>query len=138
MNGNFIQFVEGRFLDKIGRTLLWKVARMIIGLTPMFATMFFIVHVVLLIKGYDYELAYVVCSYSFTGFLAWIVISFAFQFSYMHRAFITYNYLVSFCIDFQREVGFGSWLMPARWFVLSIGLLVVAELVRIKLYKNKV
>lgn len=129
MKENLVQKLERVFLSKVDRVKIWKAARFIIGLLPLISSVMFVVHIMLLLQGYDYEIAYVICSYSFLGFLAWMIISFAFQYNYMHRACITYNYLVSFCTDFQREIGFGAWLEPARWFVLSIGVLIVTELI---------
>ncbi len=130
MKKNWVERIDETVLGKLERTLIWRIARAVIGILPLLGTLFFVVHVALLVKGYDFELAYVACSYSFSGFLAWIVVSVAFQFNWMHRAFISYNYLVSFCIDFQREVGFGSWLMPARWFVLALGVIIIADFIR--------
>lgn len=129
MKKNWVERMDETILGRLERTWIWRIARFIVGAFPLIGTLFFVVHVALLVKGYDFELAYVVCSYSFTGFLAWIAVSVAFQFNWMHRTLISYNYLVSFCIDFQREVGFGSWLMPARWFVLALGVVIVTDFV---------
>lgn len=129
MKKNLVQKLDEIILGKLERIWLWRVARAVIGIVPVLATLFFMVHTSLLIHGYDCSLAYVFYSYSFTGFITWIMISVTFQFNWMHRAFISYNYLVSFCVDFQREVGFGNWLTPARWFVLALGVVIVADFI---------
>lgn len=129
MKKNLAQKLDEIILGKIERIWLWRVARSVIGIVPVLATLFFMVHTALLIHGYDCSLAYMFYSYSFTGFITWIVISVTFQFNWMHRAFISYNYLVSFCVDFQREVGFGNWLIPARWFVLVLGVVIVCDFI---------
>lgn len=135
MSKNLVQRVEDRVIGRIGRTMVWRIARFVVGATPPLATLLFITHIILQIAGHDYEFAYVICSYSLTGFIAWIVISLAFQFDWTHRAFISYNYLVSFCVDFHREIGFGVWLGSARWLVLTIGLCLVCDYARNK-YKK--
>ena len=129
MKANFLQYLDEAILGKVERTLVWRVTRFGIGILPLLASLMFVIHIFLLIRGYDFGLAYVFCSYSFTGFLVWIAISVTFQFNWMHRAFSSYSYLVSFCVDFNREVGFGSWLMPARWFVFALGVLMLADFI---------
>lgn len=60
---------------------------------------------------------------SLFGFIVWIIISLAYGFCWVHRAFITYGVLISFCIDFQRSFGFGVLRQPLHLQMVALGLL---------------
>ena len=50
------------------------------------------------------------------------ILSIAYEFCWVHRAFVLYDYLVSISIEHQIEVGFGDWLHPVRILKIVIGL----------------
>lgn len=53
----------------------------------------------------------------------WIIVSLAYGFCWVHRAFATYGVLISFCIDFQRSFGFGGLSEPLHLLMVALGLL---------------
>ena len=44
------------------------------------------------------------------------------SFDPQHRAFVTYGVLISFCIDFQRTIGFGVLRQPLHLAMVILGL----------------
>lgn len=79
-------------------------------------------HVIQLLFGWNFYLA----EYSFSlPLFPWLVCmlwSKAFNFCAMHRCFISYTTLVTYCINIQEDVGFNN-LILARVIVCLIGLI---------------
>lgn len=61
-----------------------------------------------------------------------LLFSFALGFCRLHRAFILYNWLMLFCIHFERVVGFRSLLHPMHYLMAATGLTLLALLYRKK------
>ena len=54
MKANFLQYLDEAILGKVERTLVWKVTRF--GILPLLASLMFVTHIFLLIRGYDFGL----------------------------------------------------------------------------------
>ncbi len=78
-------------------------------------------HCALLLLGVSLPLAEYACGMSFLT--CWLLMAFsrALRFCVLHRALIVHTMLVSACISFERIVGFGPALRPARVVMLAVG-----------------
>jgi hypothetical protein len=54
----------------------------------------------------------------------------------VHRAFITYGVLISFCIDFQRSFGFGGLSEPLHLLMVALGLLLFFVFIKKKAWNE--
>lgn len=104
---DFIERKEKVLLAALGKSWLWKASRLIIGIIPPVGALVMLVHCTLLSFGIRAKLTEWIFDCSLFGFIAWIIVSLAYGFCWVHRAFATYGVLISFCIDFQRSFGFG-------------------------------
>lgn len=104
---DFIERKEKILLAALGKSWLWKASRLIIGIIPPVGAFVMLVHCSLLSMGFRVKLTEWIFDCSLFGFIAWIIVSLAYGFCWVHRAFATYGVLISFCIDFQRSFGFG-------------------------------
>lgn len=102
---------------------LIMLSRVAVGVIPPFGSLIMMLHCILLVCGIHSTLTQWIYDCSLFGFVAWIILSFGFGFCWVHRAFISYGMLVTFCIDYQRTVGVGSWLIPLRWLSIIIGII---------------
>lgn len=117
-------YIEGReriMLSLIGKCRIWKMSRVVLGLIPPTGALVMLLHCVLLTIGVKVELTEWVFDCSLFGFVAWIIVSLAYGFCWVHRAFITYGVLMSFCIDYQRTIGFGFMLQPLHVTMVVLG-----------------
>nr|WP_294873551.1 hypothetical protein [Prevotella sp.] len=96
---------------------------MIIGIIPTVGALIMLVHCTLLSFGILVKLTEWIFDCSIFGFIAWIIVSLAYGFCWVHRAFATYGVLISFCIDFQRSFGFGVLRQPLHLLMVALGLL---------------
>lgn len=126
-----------KFFDKIDRLLVLKIGvtnsrrlgRFLVGLIPFIGTITFVIHCVLLIGGGESHIAGFLFKFAFLWFALLTILSIAFEFCWVHRAFLLYDYLIGVCIEHQEYVGFGVWLTPLRWFFLVFGLLLLLAFV---------
>lgn len=82
-------------------------------------------HVIALIFGYDTALhEFLVDGCLIACVMQWLL-SVYFHFCNWHRACIIYNYIVSVCIDYQREFDMGQLRYPMRYIVITIGLIIL-------------
>lgn len=102
---DFIERKEKILLAALGKSWLWKASRLIIGIIPPVGALVMLVHCTLLSFGIRAKLTEWIFDCSLFGFIAWIIVSLAYGFCWVHRAFATYGVLISFCIDFQRSFG---------------------------------
>lgn len=98
---DFIERKEKVLLAALGKSWLWKASRLIIGIIPPVGALVMLVHCTLLSFGIRVKLTECIFDCSLFGFIVWIIISLAYGFCWVHRAFITYGVLISFCIDFR-------------------------------------
>lgn len=67
-----------------------------------------------------------------------LILSKQLGFCSLHRHFIAYTSIVSYCIKFQSSIGFGNFLMPMRWIMLMVGVFLFIILIRhIAIHKVK-
>lgn len=86
-------------------------------------------HCALLLLGVSLPLAEYACGMSFLT--CWLLMAFsrALRFCALHRALIIHTMLVSACISFERIIGFGAALRPARVVMLAVGAALLAAAV---------
>lgn len=133
---DYIGRKERKLLSVLGKSLLWKASRLLVGIIPMVGAFVMFLHCCLLSLGYRARLTEWIYDCSVFGFVAWIIVSLAYGFCWVHRAFITYGVAVSFCIDFQRTVGFGSLLQPLHILMVGIGAFLLFVFVRLKAWNE--
>ena len=71
---------------------------------------------------------------SVTDMIALMAASYTFRFCRLHREFILYAFIISFCVDYQVVYGFGEYLLHARVCTFIYGL---SLLIRLILRKGK-
>ena len=125
---DFIERKEKVLLAALGKSWLWKASRLIIGIIPTVGALIMLVHCTLLSFGILVKLTEWIFDCSIFGFIAWIIVSLAYGFCWVHRAFATYGVLISFCIDFQRSFGFGVLRQPLHLLMVALGLLALLRL----------
>lgn len=59
-----------------------------------------------------------------------IILSKQLGFCSIHRHMIVYTSIMSYCIKFQKDIGFGVMLMPMRWIMLVSGVILFIVLIR--------
>lgn len=59
-----------------------------------------------------------------------IILSKQLGFCSLHRHFIAYTSIVSYYIKFQNSIGFGNFLIPMRWVILIVGIILFIILIR--------
>lgn len=96
------------------------------------------IHVILLLCGISPIIAdYALSTPIIPGAICYLW-SKTFGFCPMHRIFILYIVLVTYCIKIQGTFGFGALLLGARWIVVIIGLILfIWFVIRLKKYKYK-
>lgn len=109
---------------------LMMMSRIAVGVIPPFGSLVMLLHCILLVAGFQSTITQWVFDCSAFGFVAWILISLAFGFCWVHRAFISYGVFVTFCIDWQRTIGFGAMLHPLRWTAVIIGVTLFVFFIR--------
>ena len=123
---HFIKLFDRYAMQKVGVIRARKIARFTIGLIPTFGVLWFVVILThnLIEPEPIYLVGYVV-KYSFAIFFLLTVLSISYEFCWVHRCFVLYDYLISLCIEYQTRSGFGEWLIPARITSLVIGVLLI-------------
>lgn len=86
---DFIERKEKILLAALGKSWLWKASRLIIGIIPPVGALVMLVHCTLLSFGIRVKLTEWIFDCSLFGFIVWIIISLAYGFCWVHRAFIT-------------------------------------------------
>ncbi len=119
---DWIEKTERDILAVLGKGWLWRASRLTIGVVPMVGALVMLLHCCLLSVGYRARVTQWVFDCSLFGFFVWVVVSLAYGFCWVHRAFITYAVLISFCIDFQRSFGFGVLRQPLHLLMVALGL----------------
>ena len=133
---DYIAKRERVIIALLGKCRIWKASRVVVGTVPLIGSLVMWIHCVGLLCGRKCCFTEWIFDCSVFGFIAWIIISMAFGFCWIHRAFCTYGVFVSFCIDFQRSVGFGSWLTPMRWLAVLAGFFLFVVFIREKAWKE--
>lgn len=135
-DGDYIEQKEKVLLTTLGKGCIWKASRLIVGVVPPVGAMVMLLHCILLSLGTKAKLTEWVFDCSLFGFTVWIVTSFAYGFCWVHRAFITYGFLISVCIDFQRSFGFGQLRAPMHLLAIAIGVSIFIVFIKKKAWNE--
>lgn len=122
----YIASLDRHFFLWLGRSWTWRMSRFVIGVVPPIGALIGLLHCSMLLGNYRFPMTEWLYDCSLLGAVSWFITSFAFGFCWIHRAFVSYGVLVSFCIDFQRTFGFGSLLFPARLSMVLLGVFLFA------------
>ena len=82
-------------------------------------------HVVGLMVGYAHAWHEFFFDSSIAATVMLILASYAFGFCVWHRACVIYAWIVSVCIDYERQIGFGDWLSMARIVTIAAGVIIL-------------
>ena len=118
-----IKYIDTRIVNKIGILRARKLSRFLIGFLPVFGALWFITNILIQITVGESFLFGLVFKHAFIWCILITILSIAYEFCWVHRAFVLYDYLVSISIEHQIEVGFGEWLYPIRVLKIATGLL---------------
>lgn len=118
-----IRYIDDRIIYKVGVQRARRLSRFLIGFLPVFGALWFIANVTMQITIGESYLFGLVFKHAFMWMLLITILSIAYEFCWVHRAFVLYDYLVSISIEHQIEVGFDEWLFPLRVTKIVIGLL---------------
>ena len=118
-----IKYIDDRIIYKVGIQRARRLSRFLIGFLPVFGALWFIANVSMQITIGESYLFGLVFKHAFMWMLLITILSIAYEFCWVHRAFVLYDYLVSISIEHNIEVGFDEWLFPVRVTKIVIGLL---------------
>ena len=118
-----IKYIDDRIIYKVGVQRARRLSRFLIGFLPVFGALWFIANVSMQITIGESYLFGLVFKHAFMWMLLITILSIAYEFCWVHRAFVLYDYLVSISIEHNIEVGFDEWLFPVRVTKIVIGLL---------------
>ena len=118
-----IRYIDARIIHKVGIQRARRLSRFLIGFLPVFGALWFIANVTMQITIGESYLFGLVFKHAFMWMLLITILSIAYEFCWVHRAFVLYDYLVSISIEHNIEVGFDEWLFPIRVTKIIIGLL---------------
>ena len=122
---SIIKYLDTRIVHKVGIIRARKLARFLTGFLPVFGALWFIINVFLQITVGESFLFGLVFKHAFIWCAFITIISIAYEFCWVHRAFVLYDYLISISIEHNVEVGFGEWLYPLRIVKIILGLLLI-------------
>ena len=120
---DIIRYIDARIIHKVGIQRARRLSRFLIGFLPVFGALWFIANVSMQITIGESYLFGLVFKHAFMWMLLITILSIAYEFCWVHRAFVLYDYLVSISIEHNIEVGFNEWLFPVRVTKIVIGLL---------------
>ena len=120
---DIIRYIDARIVHRIGIQRARRLSRFLIGFLPVFGALWFIANVSMQITIGESYLFGLVFKHAFMWMLLITILSIAYEFCWVHRAFVLYDYLISISIEHNIEVGFNEWLFPIRVTKIVIGLL---------------
>lgn len=100
-----------------------KAALLAIKYMPIIGALVMIVHSGFLLIGIDLNLADNVATMQALPAFTLLLVSHAFGFCWVHKAFTIYDLLVSLCIDYNRDIGFTYALVEHRLFAFTTGII---------------
>ena len=120
---DIIRYIDARIIHKVGVQRARRLSRFLIGFLPVFGALWFIANVSMQITIGESYLFGLVFKHAFMWMVLITILSIAYEYCWVHRAFVLYDYLVSISIEHNIEVGFDEWLYPIRVTKIVIGLL---------------
>lgn len=120
------RYIDTRIIRGIGVLRARRIARFLIGFIPSFGVVWFVGNIIYSLSGgtENYMMVFLL-KYAFMTFLLLTTLSIAYEFCFVHRLFILYNYVIGLCIEHQIRNGFGEWLLVARIASLIVGLFLI-------------
>lgn len=135
---NKMKIVDEQIVETLHIHRSVHLAKLMVQFSPPVGAGLMMCHTASLLCGRVWTIASVIARSALLVFALMVVLSVAFGFCWIHRAFCGYNLLVNACIEYEKLFGFGMLLTPARWFVLALGAVLFALYFRRKwLVKNK-
>lgn len=98
-----------------------KISITLLKYTPVISALCMAVHIALLLLGYKSP-AEAIVGITFLPSLVLLTTSHAFHFCLLHKLLICYTFVVNLCCKYERLIGFGELLTPARVIMLLVGL----------------
>lgn len=136
MDDDIIAKIERYVIANIGKSIIWRASRLIVGIIPPLGAFVMLCHCTLLLNNIHFCMTEWLFDCSLLGAVAWLIVSLAYGFCWVHRAFITYGVMIGFCIDFQRTFGFGSMLIPLRYAMVILGVVLFAIFIHKKAWEE--
>jgi len=118
----YLEKADRWLVDKIGVVRSRRLGRLLVGIIPSIGCAAMVTHCATLLMGYDLHISAFLFKYSLLWWMLMTILSIAFEFCWVHRAFCAYNYIIGVLIEHQRLHGFGMLLTPFRWFFLLLGI----------------
>lgn len=114
-----------------------KLSIVFLKYAPFIAGILMWVHVILKLRGVNLFVAENLVGLPIIPCIICCVWSYTFGFCLLHRIFIVYTSLVTYCINFHTDIfGFGDMVGLVRWLLFDIGLILIILFI-IKQCKNK-
>ena len=114
-----------------------KLSIIFLKYAPFIAGILMWMHVILKICGVNWFVAENLVGLPIIPCVICCVWSYTFNFCLLHRIFIAYTSLVTYCINFHTDIfGFGDMVGLVRWLLFDIGLILIILFI-IKQCKNK-
>lgn len=107
-------------------TLSHRLSVIFLKYIVVIAALIMYIHNILLLTNLDLQLADYTISLTIFPAITAMTWSKAFGFCRLHRCFIAYTCLMSYCIKYQEDFGFGNLLAPARQIMFVIGTILFA------------
>jgi len=104
---------------------LQRLTREIFRYYPPLCASLMLHNVFALIIGYNTRLYEFIVDGCISALVMQLLLSYYFKFCIWHRSCIIYNYVVSLCITYQRNIGFGTQRDIMRYIVLAIGCIIL-------------
>ncbi len=82
-------------------------------------------HCLFLLMGYDPWVGEILCGYCLFGTVILFLASYLLHFCWRYRLAVLHTFAVNFCITWEREFGFGSWLIPMCVTMLVLGVFII-------------
>lgn len=101
----------------------------IVGFAPYVGALFMMIHTVGVIHGYQWTIAHAISKSALLAFIVITIMSIAFGFCWIHRAFCLYNLALNICVDYDFIIGFNDNQITA-WTALAVGLCLFATFFR--------
>lgn len=131
-----LEYIDTCIIRKIGIMRARRISRFLVGFIPVFGALWFIVNVTWQIVGGESLLLGLIFKHAFLWVVFITFLSIAYDYCWIHRLFVWYDYLISISIEHQVEVGFGEWLYPIRILKLAIGILLFAVFIKNNCWKD--
>lgn len=88
------------------------------------------IHCACLLFGYDLWIADILTGLSIGGFISLLLSSYLLKMCNLYRAFLLHQCIVSCCISYEDNIGFGQYLFPSLLFVFGFGLILILILIK--------